>query len=141
MRLIIRHGSFFLFGPKPDLRQHQLRTISYDSYATQLTFHWKHDPSSDWKSSTLVKWKNKSIRLFFKEGHCWRIGNHKCSPSGSNITWLWLRSCLMVGAQVAAKNYHRVFRIRQKTYQTPETSNARQPNALKGHLIDHNCID
>ena len=140
MRLTVRQGSFFLFGPKPDLRQHQLRTISYDSYATQLTFHWKHDPSSDWKSSTLVKWKNKSIRLFFKEGHCWRIGNHKCSPSGSNITWLWLRSCLMVGAQVAAKNYHRVFRIRQKTYQTPETSNARQPNALKGHLMTTNAL-
>ena len=103
MRLVVRQGCFFLFGPTPDLRQHQLRTISYDSYATQLTFHWKHDPSSDWKSSTPVKWKNKSILLLVKEGHCWRIGNHKCSPSGSNITWLWLRSCLMVGAQVAAK--------------------------------------
>ena len=38
------------------------------------------------------------------------------------------------------KNHHRVFRINQKTYQTPETSNARQPNALKGHLMTTNAL-
>ena len=58
------------------------------------------------QTGNLAHWWNGRIKAFgwfFKEGHCWRIGNHKCSPSGSNITWLWLRSCLMVGAQVAAK--------------------------------------
>ena len=143
---MVRQGSFFLFGPKPDLRQHQLRTISYDLYATQLTFRWKHDPSSDWKSSTLVKWKNKSILLLVKEGHCWLVGsllaNRKPQMQSIRVEHnMVVVEILFDGwCSGCCKNHRRVFRIRQKTYQTPETSNARQPNALKGHLMTTNAL-